>query len=292
MNSSIWQSCWMLVAAALYTVMAIFMKYAIETFSVYEFIFYRSVLGLLMVIGILRKCQISIKTSIPQWHFCRICFSLINLSLGAYILWILPIGTAQTLKYTGPLFFALVLAIETSILGNKFPKSLLFPLILGFVGVALIARPDIDPTLLFGMLLGVTAGLAGGLGDYFIRFLTSRGEPSERILFWFVIAGIVFGLFGTILGDGFHSMTWLDFFLLVGIGISGTFAQYANTYAYEGGDPLLNNVFLYSGVLFSVIAGVIFFQESPEFLTITGSVLICGSGILAGYLKYRNDEFK
>ncbi|MBR2960442.1 MAG: DMT family transporter [Burkholderiaceae bacterium] len=292
MNSSIWQSCWMLVAAALYTVMAIFMKYAIETFSVYEFIFYRSILGLLMVIAILRKCQISIKTTIPHWYFCRICFSLVNLSLGAYILWILPIGTAQTLKYTGPLFFALILAIETTLLGNKFPKNLLIPLFSGFIGVAMIARPDIDPGLLFGMLLGIIAGLAGGLGDYFIRFLTNKGEPSERILFWFVIAGIVYGFIGTVMGEGFHSMSWVEFLLLVGIGISGTLAQYANTYAYEGGDSLLNNIFLYSGVFFSVIAGTIIFNERPEVLTIIGSTLICLSGILAGYLKYRNNEYK
>lgn len=292
MNTSIWQSCWMLVAAALYTFMAIFMKFAIETFSVYEFIFYRSLLGLGMVIWILRKRSISIKTTIPQWYFCRICFSLVNLSLGAYILWILPIGTAQTLKYTGPLFFALMLAIETAYIGGKFPTKQLVPLFLGFIGVSMIARPDIDPALFFGMLLGLVAGLAGGLGDYFIRFLTSRGEPSERILFWFVNAGIVFGLAGTVLGDGFHSMNWKDFILLVGIGISGTLAQYANTYAYEKGDPLLNNIFLYSGVLFSVIAGVTFFAERPDLLTIGGSVLICISGIFAGYLKYKNDQHK
>ncbi len=292
MDRSIWQSGWMLVAAALYTLMAIFMKYAIETFSVYEFIFYRSVLGLFMVSWIVRKKGISIKTTIPHWHFCRICFSMINLSLGAYILWILPIGTAQTLKYTGPLFFALMLAIEMRLMGGKFPTKLLIPLFLGFMGVAMIARPDIDPNLLFGMLLGLIAGAAGGLGDFCIRLLTGKGEPSERILFWFVIAGIIFGLTGTLLGDGFHAMTWLDFGWLVGIGITGTLAQYANTYAYEGGDALLNNIFLYSGVLFSVLAGVAIFAEHPDLLTIAGSAIICISGILAGWMKYQPEHHK
>ncbi|MBO7173015.1 MAG: DMT family transporter [Burkholderiaceae bacterium] len=287
---SIVQSCWMLVAAVLYTVMAIFIKYAVETFSVYEIIFYRSLFGLALLIPILKKTHISLRSPVAGLQFGRNFFTMIHLALGAYILWVLPIGTAQTLKYTAPLFFAMVLAIESVMIGARFSKNLLIPLGLAFISVALIARPDLDPNLLFGMMLGLLCGLTGGIGDFFIKLMADRDEPSERTLFWFIVSGILFGVVGTLAGDGFHAVGWIEFALLVGIALTGTLAQYANTYAYNGGDPLLINIFMYAGVFFSIVSGLILFAEVPDTLTVIGCTGICVSGVLAGYLKYRSKE--
>ena len=284
---SIFQSCWMLVASFLYTVMAICIKYAVVTFSVYEIIFYRSLFGLCLLVPILMKTHTSLLTPHPGLQFGRNAFTMIHLALGAYILYVLPIGTAQTLKYTAPLFFAVVLAFESVMLGIRFSKNLLIPLGIAFLSVALIARPDLDPALLFGVFLGLLCGLTGGVGDFFIKLLSDQGEPSERTLFWFILSGVAFGAVGTMMGDGFHAVKWVDFAILASIALTGTLAQYANTYAYQGGDPLLINIFMYAGVFFSIASGVILFAEIPDALTVIGCTGICVSGVLAGYLKYR-----
>ena len=284
---SLLQSCWMLVASVLYTVMAIAIKYAVETFSVYEIIFYRSLIGTLLAIPILYQARVPLRTTFPGLHLSRNVLTMIHLGLGAYILYLLPIGTAQTLKYTAPLFFALTMAIETALTGKRFDRSLLLPLGLAFVSVMFIARPDVEWSLLIGILLGVLCGMTGGMGDFFIKLLSDRGEPSERILFWFLVSGILFGLGGTILGDGFHSIGWFDAVCLITIALTGTLAQYANTYAYKGGDPLLINVFMYAGIVFSILSGVIIFAEIPDALTAIGCLGVCVSGVLGAYLKYR-----
>lgn len=282
----------MIISAICYTLMAIFMKYALVSYSVFEIVLYRSLLGMVMMVFILRKADVSIKTPMPGMQLFRNVFSLTSLCLGTYVLALLPIGTAQTLKYTGPLFFALILVIE-SILNHQYVnKKLLGVLVIGFIGVCFIGRPTLGWEMLYGIGLCLICGFCVGAGDFCIKRMMQKGEPSERIVFWFVVGSIACGLIGTLMGSGFHTVTTEGLLLFVGIGISGTFAQYSNTYAYKWGDPLLNNIFTYTGVVFGVLASFCLFDEYLDDLTLIGCTVLMVSGILAGYLKIKENEVK
>ena len=101
------ESCWMLVAALSFSLMAGCMKVAADTFSIYEIIFYRSLLGVVIGYGVLRKTGITLHTTRPWTYVFRCSVGTFCILLGVWIVWRLPLGTAQTLAYTAALFFAL-----------------------------------------------------------------------------------------------------------------------------------------------------------------------------------------
>ena len=284
MTPTVLQSFWMLAAGAFYTLLAICIKWGVDTYSVYEIVFYRSAFGILMVLYILKKKQISIATPMLCTHILRNALATTNLCLGAYITWLLPLAMAQILNYTCPLFFASWIVMETVLAGRRIHWGLLFALLCGFAGVCFIVRPDVDEAMLLPMLLGLVVGATGGTADWIVKRMGEKSEPAERIVFWFVVAGLIIGLAGIVLGDGFHVLDFQGFFILMGVGVFGTLGQYTMTLALKNGEAFLNSVLQYSGVVFSIIAGIFLFGDSLDWLTFLGIAIICLSGIASTIL--------
>ena len=206
MTPTVLQSFWMLAAGAFYTLLAICIKWGVDTYSVYEIVFYRSAFGIFMVLYLLKKKQIPITTPMLGTHILRNALATTNLCLGAYITWLLPLAMAQILNYTCPLFFASWIVIETVLAGRRIHWGLLVALLCGFAGVCLIIRPDVGAAMLLPMLLGLIVGATGGTADWIVKRMGEKNEPAERIVFWFVVAGLIVGFVGIVLGDRFHAL--------------------------------------------------------------------------------------
>ena len=284
MTPTVLQSFWMLAAGAFYTLLAICIKWGVDTYSVYEIVFYRSVFGIFMVLYLLKKKQIPITTPMLGTHILRNALATTNLCLGAYITWLLPLAMAQILNYTCPLFFASWIVIETVLAGRRIHWGLLVALLCGFAGVCLIIRPDVGAAMLLPMLLGLIVGATGGTADWIVKRMGEKNEPAERIVFWFVVAGLIVGFVGIVLGDGFHALDFQGFFILMGVGVFGTLGQYTMTLALKNGEAFLNSVLQYSGVVFSIVAGIFLFGDSLDWLTFLGIAVICLSGIASTIL--------
>ena len=284
MTPTVLQSFWMLAAGAFYTLLAICIKWGVDTYSVYEIVFYRSVFGIFMVLYLLKKKQIPITTPMLGTHILRNALATTNLCLGAYITWLLPLAMAQILNYTCPLFFASWIVIETVLAGRRIHWGLLVALLCGFSGVCLIIRPDVGAAMLLPMLLGLIVGATGGTADWIVKRMGEKNEPAERIVFWFVVAGLIVGFVGIVLGDGFHALDFQGFFILMGVGVFGTLGQYTMTLALKNGEAFLNSVLQYSGVVFSIVAGIFLFGDSLDWLTFLGIAVICLSGIASTIL--------
>lgn len=284
MTPTVLQSFWMLAAGAFYTLLAICIKWGVDTYSVYEIVFYRSAFGIFMVLYLLKKKQIPITTPMLGTHILRNALATTNLCLGAYITWLLPLAMAQILNYTCPLFFASWIVIETVLAGRRIHWGLLVALLCGFAGVCLIIRPDVGAAMLLPMLLGLIVGATGGTADWIVKRMGEKNEPAERIVFWFVVAGLIVGFVGIVLGDGFHALDFQGFFILMGVGVFGTLGQYTMTLALKNGEAFLNSVLQYSGVVFSIVAGIFLFGDSLDWLTFLGIAVICLSGIASTIL--------
>ena len=284
MSPTVLQSFWMLAAGAFYTLLAICIKWGVDTYSVYEIVFYRSAFGIFMVLYLLKQKGIPIATPMLGTHILRNALATTNLCLGAYIMWLLPLAMAQILNYTCPLFFASWIVAEMLVAGRRINWGLLGALICGFLGVCLIIRPDVGEAMLLPMLLGLIVGATGGSADWIVKKMGERGEPAERIVFWFVVAGLIVGFAGIVLGDGFHPLDMNGFLILLGVGVFGTLGQYTMTLALKNGEAFLNSVLQYSGVVFSIIAGIFIFGDSLDMLTFIGIAVICLSGIASTIL--------
>lgn len=286
-RNAVAQSAWMLVAAFFFTLMAACMKVAADSYSIYEIIFYRSLLGVFIAYGVVRKAQISLSTTRPFVYLWRCSVGTFCILLGVWVVWILPLGTAQTLSYTAALFFALFATIEARLKRQSVPSMMLVAIACGFAGVLLILRPTVDATLLIPMLVGLLVGFSGAVADFTVRKMTEWGEPAPRIVFYFVCAGTLVGGTGAFITTGFHTLTLEGFFYLFLVGFFGTVAQLAMTHAWKNGLPLLNTIFQYSGVVFAVILGVIAFDDDVDAITLLGIGIVCASGIFSSLLNLK-----
>lgn len=286
---SVRESCWMLVSAFLFALMALFAKLSTAYYGVMEIIFYRSVLGVLFVGAQMAARHISFRPHFVSHHIARCLVGTLSISLGVYVLGVLPLGTAQTLAYTSPLFFSLFIVIAARRAGKAMDWPLLAAVAVGFVGAVLILRPDFSSVEFMAVILGLCAGMTGAGGDWGIRDLSLHKEPNERIVFYFTLTGTVFGTVITLFTpEGFHSHSAESIVSLLMVGVAGTAAQLTLTRAWQKGQPLVNTVFQFSGIVFALILGALVFGEKPDTVTFIGIAVVFAAGLTAGIIRVRN----
>lgn len=286
------QSTWMLAAALCFTLLAAVIKVAAESFSVFEIIFYRSLFGIFVTYWMLQHLGISIKTSYPGLYLLRCAVGTLCICMGVYIVWVLPLGTAQTLTYTSPLFFAFFTVVSAWRHRKAVSWFLVAAIMVGFFGIVLILRPTVDPSEFIAMLVGVLVGVTGAWADWMIRMLTEKGEPPYRIVFYFLTTGTIVGAALTLMTGGFHAIDFYGLALILLIGLFGTLGQFTLTYAWKYGVPLINTLYQYSGVVFAVILGMFLFDDSFDWITILGILIVCASGIAASLCGMKERENK
>ncbi len=331
------QSLWMLTASLLFALVAVSIKYAVDLYSTFEFLFYRSIAGTATCLYLLHKSGGTLKTSHPLRHLIRCAIGTSCLCLSIYILKGLPIATAQALQYTSPLWFCLFLvlagmaekenAIGTSCLclsiyilkglpiataqalqytsplwfclflvlagmaeKEKVSRSLLVAVLIGFVGIVTILRPDFSGQDAFFAVMGILTGLTGGGADFMIRDLGRHQEPKERIIFYFTLSGTLVGLLATLATTGFHSHTFEGIAALSALMICGTLGQFALTQAWTFGHPILNSIFQFSGIPFAILFGYLCFDEYLDGMTILGILIVMLSGIAASVIRIRSER--
>lgn len=283
------KSLWMLVATLLFTLMAAATKAAAVHYGIFEIIFYRSLFGVALCFFLLKRHGQTLRTAYPWRHLLRCAIGTTCITLGVYILAVMPIATAQTLNYTSPLWFCLFLSIGFWLTRTPIDFKLLSAVAVGFGGVLLILRPDFGIANGFDAAMGILTGLTGGAADFMIRHLSQLHEPRERIVFYFTLSGtIVGGLVTACLGFASHTPEGL--WLLVTIALTGTFAQLALTAAWSGGHPILNAVFQFSGIPFALLLGVLLFAERPDALSLVGIAIVTIAGIAASLLRIQSEH--
>ena len=282
-------SLWMLVSTFLFAVMAVLTKFATESLTVWEIIFFRSLCGVILCAAVLKRRRITVRTVHPWRHLLRCAIGTSCITLGVVALKLLPLGTAQTFNYSGPLWFCLFLSIAAAMKGERLERPLLLAVAAGFAGVLLVLRPDIPTEAMTGALVGVVVGFLGGSADFMIRDLSHHREPPERIVFFFTLAGTVTGFIGS-LATGFSGLTTGSALLLLGIGVSATFAQLALTVGWTYGHPILNAIFQFAGIPFAVFFGFLLFGETPDLIAALGITLVAASGLAASLIRMRSEK--
>lgn len=286
------QSFWILLATILFALMAVFVKAAAAHYSVWEIIFYRSLFGVAACAWVLRAKGISPKTTRPLRHFVRCAVGTTCITLGVWIITAMPLATAQTFTYSSPLWLCLLLSVQALVRGERLDLPMLAAVAAGFLGVLVILRPEASADVTaFAVLMGVLTGATGGGADWMIRSLTSRGEPPERIVFWFTVAGTTAGgLASLISGLSPHSAAGAA--LLLAVGVTSTAAQISLTTGWAGGHPILNAVYQFSGIPCAVIFGFALFGERLDAVTLLGIAVVAGAGLAATLFRMRAERKK
>ena len=282
----------MLGAALLFSLMSAGVKVASSTYGAGEIVFYRAVVGLLLMFAVMRGRGIALVTPVPGMHFWRSLCGVSALCLWFYAIGNLPLGTAVTLNYMSSIWVALFLIGGAVMLGQDAGRHpggidgrLVASVLAGFAGVALVLRPTIDQEQLWHGLCGLLSGVLAAVAYLQVSALGRVGEPEERVVFYFSLAGVVAGMALASASGGLHGHTPRGLALLLGIGVLATAAQWMMTRAYALGSALSNAALQYLGIVFSFGLGVWLFDDPVTPMALAGMALIIIAGLSATVLR-------
>ncbi len=267
----------MLVSGFLFACMGVLVKLSAVYFSSIELVFYRSMIGFLIICVIVSVRHLPLSTLYWKNHCWRGLSGLGSVLMFFYCITQLPLATAVTLNYTSPLFLTL---LTTMILKDHFQWLLAVAVVLGFAGVVLLLRPSLQEDQWSGGLIGLASGFFAAIAYLNIRHLGNLGEPDWRVVFYFtLISTIITSIW--MLFNTFHPITPVNFLLLLGIGITATLAQLALTRAYRTGKILVVGAIAYSTVVFASLWGILIWGELLSLTSWLGIGLIVAGGLLS-----------
>lgn len=276
------QSLWALGAAALFSLMAVFVKLCSGHFGSLELVFYRSLIGVVSILIFVNSRGLSLKTKHLGGHVIRSVLGTCTVALWFFTIGQMPLGTNMTLIYTTPLFMAVNFIILAAMRHEKAPWGIIVAIIFGFVGVTTVLQPSFEAGYLVPALICLGVAFIDLIVYWQIKQLGELKEPSWRIVFYFTTFGTVFGLLGSfVIEDGMHMPTLESGAYLVGMGICATLAQICTTRSYAYGNMLLSSCLGFSAIPFSACMSFIFFAEYISWNGLIGMIMIVIAGIFA-----------
>lgn len=275
-------------ASFLFAVMGLCVKLASAQYTAGEIVFYRSLVGLVLLGALLRVRGVGLRTPVPAMHFWRgLC------GVGALCLWFfalggLPLATAMTMNYMSSVWMALFLLGGAVLLGSaRVDGRLVAAVLAGFGGVALILRPTVDQQQVWHGLAGLASGMLSAMAYLQVTALGRAGEPETRVVFYFSLGGVLAGAAIAAASGGFGTHSAKGLALLLAIGLCAAAAQLMMTRAYTIGSALTNATLQYLGIVFAVMFGIWIFDDPLSLPTLAGIALIVGAGITATLIGAR-----
>jgi len=283
----------MLLASLSFAAMGGFAKVVSQILPPVEVTFFRNIFGVLLV-------GLSIwKTPLQQTggKFLLLIFrgSMGFMALLAYfyIMAHIPLGEAVTYNKTSPIFVAIFAYI---FLKEKLQPSALLAIVVGFVGIVLVAQPEggnFDKYDILGIFSGIGAALAytsirelrkyydtraivmsfmgvGTLAPLVLMLLTPYVNVSQDFDWMFATFVMPEGI------------VWL---YVTAVGLFATISQLLMTKAYELTKAGIVGTISYSNIVFAVVIGVMLGDPIPNIWTILGIILVITSGLMVALAK-------
>ncbi len=212
------------------------------------------------------------RTRHPRKQMTRATLSLIGVMCSFYAVPLLPLGDASAL-WNSFAFFLLLLSWP--LLGEKIEVRHYAICALGFIGVLLIAQPH-GTAQLMPLVLILLSAMTAAVTTLTVR-LMSRDDPELTIITWmFGVSALISFIWWAAFAPK-DALTTLQALLLIGAGMSGSLSQLCMTRAFKSAGAQIMGPYTYSGIVFSVILGFLFFNEVPTVWMLAGGLLIAGA---------------
>jgi drug/metabolite transporter (DMT)-like permease len=286
------QALWMVLASFFFATMAVCVKVASAWFNGAELVFWRGLIGMVVMWAIARRQRVPLATRYPGMHAWRGLIGVLSLLAWFYAIAGLPLATAMTLNYMSSVWIAAFLVGGALITWSPAQGPLLrqgplaLAVLAGFAGVVLMLRPTIDPAQLFAAIIGLLSGITAAFAYIQVMALGRIGEPEARTVFYFAVVSTIAGLVGMV-PAGVSPWDWSHALWLLPVGLFASLGQWCMTRAYSHGATLVVASLQYCGLVFGALYGVVLFDEHIPLLGWAGMALILASGIAATVLRER-----
>jgi len=282
----------MLLASFFFALMGGFAKVLSGLMPPVEVVFFRNLVGVVIVGISLYKTPMQGQGGKPWLLFFRGFVGFLSLMAFFYNIATISLANAITFSYTAPIFTALFAAwfLKESIGWQGW-----LAVGVGFVGIVFVMQPS-GFALTKNDILGLLSGVGAGLAYTSVREL-KRYYDTRAIVLSFMAIGTVGPLVLMVLSPYVHTTTF-DFMLgafvmpsleawvyIVAMGGLATLSQTLMTRAYGGTRAGIVGAVSYSNVLFSMVIGLVLGDAFPNLLGLFGIMLVIFGGILVAKEK-------
>ena len=271
---------WMIGAIISFTSMAVAGRAISGQLDTFEIMLYRSALGFLIVVSLARIMGTHREINFDFFclHLIRNIFHFIGQNLWFFALPLIPLAQLFALEFTSPIW---VVLLAPFFLGEKLTVKKLSIAALAFVGVLVVARPELN-ALNVGILAGAVAAIGFAGAAILTRKLTINNSLT-KILFFLTGFQVIFGLIcagydGDIYIPSSDTFNWL-----ILIGIAGLTAHFCMTKSLALAPASVVMPVDFARLPLIALIGMLFYGESLDFYVVVGSILI----FIANYINLK-----
>lgn len=265
---------WILAASLFLSLMVAFIKLAGLRLHVTEVLFFRQVVMLLLA-------SPAIFSSFPgalRTHRLDLQILRVGVAFFAMLTWFtavihLPLAEATTIQFAKN-FFVTLLAIF--LLGEIVGIRRWAALVVGFVGVVIVAWPSPEHALNVYSLLAVVSAAAVSVVMILVRKLSQIDPPITILTYQALGVGLLM-LPPTIWF--WQTPTLMELALIAGIGIVSVIGQTCNILALRAAEASALAPLDYSKLIYAVALGYLMFNEWPEPRVFIGAFIIIAAAI-------------
>lgn len=221
-----------------------------------------------------------LRTGRPLVHARRAMIGALGMFLTLGVVLVLPLAEATVLGFTAPVFAVLLSVV---LLHEKVGPWRVGAVVLGLIGVAVMANPSQSHLPLFGLAVGIGAAFAVALVSIQLRDLGRTEEPITIVFYFSAMSLPMLALTLPFAPAGydrpFHHdpVGWL---MIAGIGLLGLASQLLMTAALRYGRVSSVIVMDYAQFGWSLLWGWLVFGHLPPASTWLGAPAIIAAGVI------------
>ncbi len=259
----------------LYAIVDVTGKSLAHQMSAFEFTFWFSIPALLSLMVLspwLGGLKTTLRTTKMKWHLLRAVLTAFIPALNFYALAHMSLVNFYTIVFTAPFFTAL---LSIPFLKEKVPVSNFILICVGFAGVLLAMRPDINDIGWPEIAVLVTAFTFA-----FRNLIVPKMGKQETLLSYglYSYLAIMLASAGPVLMDFELPDLHTAALLCIG-GISGGIGIVVGSVAFRMAPPSLVASTHYSQILWGLIFGVALFHDYPDIWDLSGAAIVSGCGL-------------
>ncbi len=249
-------------------------KWLTEIYPLVEIAFFRSAFGLLPCFYLVWRAggTRSLRTSRPGAQFVRAVVWLTSFLTSFEALRLLPVADATTYFFASPLILA---ALSAPLLGERVGPQRWAAILVGFIGVLVIASPTGDIFQL-GAVFGVGSALCYATGTLLVRHM-SRTETSAAIVFYTHVLGTA--ACGLALPFFWVPPSWQHWLAMAALGLGGGISHFWTAQAVRYAPVAAIAPITYTQLVWAVLFGFLVWHDIPTVHLLIGAAIITVAGI-------------
>ena len=274
---------WMLGAMISFTLMAVSGRELFSSLDTFEIMLYRSLVGILLVLafGKYFKTLHQIRKENLSLHFIRNISHFGGQNFWFYAIALIPFSQLFAFEFSTPLFIVFLAPI---FLGELLTKEKLIAAAIGFLGIMLVARPDLN-TINWALIAAFLLPVCFAATAIATKLLT-RKFSLTCILFWLVIMQTFFSLICAGYDFDIRIPTQTDLPFLLVVSVTGLTAHLCMTKAFSLAPVSVVMPIDFVRLPLISVVGYLFYNEVLTWYIILGSALV----FVGNYINIKAEE--